>query len=240
MLNLWYYSMMLRNPYYLIGTIFVGLAALLALYAQIKVKTTYARYKEVPNERGLTGAQVARMILDANGMADMPIYEVNGELSDHFDPSKKTINLSRDVYRGNSIATIAVAAHECGHAIQYNTNYRPIFFRNAIVPFANMGNYLGWIAIMIGLALGATKIAWVGFFLIIGILLFQVVTLPVEFNASARALHILDASFLTDDEYVGAKRMLSAAALTYVAAVISTIASMLRILLVIIGSSRND
>lgn len=228
------------NSYYMIGTIFVMLAAILAIYAQTKVQTTYRRYKKIPNSKGISGAQVAREILDSEGLYDIQIFEVKGQLSDHYNPGKKTINLSSDIYHGTSIAALAVAAHECGHAIQYKERYIPISLRNAILPVANIGQYLGWVAIILGLAIGHTNIAWIGFALMCGILAFQVVTLPVEFNASSRALQILNARYLTTSEYAGAKKMLSAAALTYVAAMISTLMSMLRIFLMIIGNSRDN
>ena len=228
------------NSGYMIGTILVALAALLALYAQSQVTNTYKKYKRVPNTRGITGAQVAREILDMNGLSHISVHEVSGQLSDHYNPSKNLINLSTDIYRGTSIAALAVAAHECGHAIQYKQKYMPISLRNMILPFANVGQYLGWFAIVIGLAIGHTNIAWIGFVLMCGILLFQIVTLPVEFNASSRAMDILRARYLTSGELVGAKKMLSAATLTYVAAMISTLMSMLRIFLMLMGRSRDD
>lgn len=228
------------NSYYMIGTILVLLAAVLALWAQMKVQSTYSRYKKIPNSRGMSGAQIAREILDSEGLQDIQIYEVKGNLSDHYNPGKKTINLSSDIYNGTSIASLAVAAHECGHAIQYKDKYVPISLRNAILPIANVGQYLGWIAIILGLALRHTNIAWFGFAAMCGILAFQLVTLPVEFNASSRALSILRTRYLNEGEYAGARSMLSAAAMTYVAAMISTLMSMLRIFLVILGNSRND
>jgi len=185
------------NSYYMIGTIFVVIAAVLAIFAQTKVQSTYKRYKKIPNSRGMSGAQVAREILDSEGLNDIQIFEVKGQLSDHYNPSKKTINLSSDVYHGTSIASLAVAAHECGHAIQYKEKYIPISLRNSILPVANLGQYLGWIAIILGLAIGHTNIAWIGFALMCGILAFQIVTLPVEFNASSRALQILNTRYLT-------------------------------------------
>lgn len=228
------------DSYYMIGTVLVMLAALLAIWAQTRVQTTYRKYKKIPNRKGMTGAQVAREILDSEGLYQIQIFEVQGQLSDHYNPGKNTINLSSDIYHGTSIASLAVAAHECGHAIQYKEQYLPIKLRNGILPIANVGQFLGWIAIFIGLLLGRTNVAWIGFALLCGILAFQVVTLPVEFNASSRALHILQARYLDEGEYLGAKKMLSAAAMTYVAAMISTLMSMLRIFLVILGNSRND
>lgn len=239
-MNLFYELYMMQNPWYLLGTIFVVLAGLFMVYAQIKIKASYARYREVPNHMRMTGAMVARQILDANGMRDVSVNEVAGELSDHFNPSNMTINLSRDIYEGTSIASMAVAAHECGHAIQYHTGYAPIKFRNAIVPFANVGNYIGWIAFFMGFFLGRPKIAWFGFFLMCGLLLFQVVTLPVEIDASRRGLAILKTHYLEDDEYKGAKSVLFAAALTYVASMLQVFATMLRYALLLIGSSRDD
>jgi Predicted Zn-dependent protease len=228
------------GSYYMIGTVLVILAALLALWAQMKVQSTYSRYKKIPNSKGMTGAQIAREILDSEGLRHVEIFEVQGLLSDHYDPRNQSISLSRDIYHGTSLAALAVAAHECGHAIQYKEKYVPITMRNAILPIANIGQYLGWFAIMIGLILGRNQIAWIGFFAMCGILLFQIVTLPVEFDASGRALRILKAHYLTSDEYVGARKMLSAAAMTYVAAMISTLMSMLRIFLIILGNSRDD
>lgn len=233
----WY---LYTNPYYLIGTIFVALAAILGLYAQGKVQSSYAKYRRVQNHLGITGNQVAREILDSNGLYNVRIHRVNGQLSDHYNPSDNTVNLSDEVYNGTSIASLAIAAHECGHAIQHKEGYKAIVVRNFILPFANVGQYLGWIAIMIGLLIGHTNIAWFGFILMLGILAFQIVTLPVEFDASSRALKILQAHYLDSYEYQGAKNMLSAAALTYVAGMISTLMSMLRIFLLIVGNSRDD
>lgn len=232
----WY---LMSNPYYMIGTVFVMLAAVLSLWAQGKVQSSYAKYKRIQNHRGLTGREVARQILDNNGLSQVTINKVNGQLSDHYNPTDNTINLSSDIYDGTSIASLAVAAHECGHAIQHKEGYKAIVVRNLILPFANVGQYLGWIAIVIGLAIGHTNIAWIGFILMLGILVFQIVTLPVEFDASKRALKILNAYYLDDQEYYGAKNMLTAAALTYVAAMIATLMSMLRIFLMIAGNSRD-
>lgn len=233
-----YYGMF-SNPYYIIGMVGVLLASVLMIWAQMKVQGAYSRFKKIQNRRGLSGAQVAREILDSEGLQDIEILEVKGNLSDHYNPGKKTINLSSDIYNGTSIASLAVAAHECGHAIQYKEKYAPITMRNAILPIANVGQYLGWFAIFIGFIVNI-NIAWFGFFLMCGILAFQVVTLPVEFNASSRALRILNERYLDQGEYEGAKSMLSAAAMTYVAAMIATLMSMLRIFLMIVGSQRND
>ena len=234
-----YYYGMMGNKYYMIGTILVIVASFLAIWAQMKVQSAYKRYKNIPNSKGMTGAQLAREILDSEGLQDIQIYEVKGNLSDHYNPGKKTINLSGDIYHGTSIASLAVAAHECGHAIQYKEKYVPISFRNAILPIANIGQYLGWVAVFIGLLMGNSSVAWIGVILMSGILLFQLVTLPVEFDASSRALQILKTNYLTSNEYSGAKSMLSAAAFTYVAAMLSTILSLLRIVLIVIGNDRD-
>lgn len=224
---------------YLIGYLLVAIGAIIMIYAQIKVNSAYSRYEKIPNSRGMTGAMVAREILDRNGLHDIQINRVNGKLSDHYNPRNKTINLSQGIHDGNSIAALAVASHECGHAIQHLVGYRPLVFRNAILPLCNVGQHLGWIAVFIGLLMGNTNIAWIGVIFMSGILLFQIVTLPVEFDASSRALQILKTNYLTGDEFSGAKSMLSAAAFTYVAAVLSTVLSLLRIVLIILGNNRD-
>lgn len=228
------------NRYYMIGYLLVFIGSIIMLYAQIKVNGAYSRYKRVPNSRGITGAMVAREILDQNGLRDVQINAVSGKLSDHYNPRNKTINLSSEIHDGTSIAALAVASHECGHAIQHLVGYKPLVFRNAIIPLCNVGQTLGWLAIFIGLIMGNTEVAWIGVILMSGILLFQIITLPVEFDASSRALKILKANYLTGDEYSGAKSMLSAAAFTYVAAMLSTILSLLRIVLIVIGNDRDS
>lgn len=227
------------NSTYIIGGLLVLIGSLLMMYAQIKVNSAYKRYEKVPNSRGITGAMVAREILDQNGLGDVEINMVKGKLSDHYNPGKKTVNLSSGIYNGTSIASLAVAAHECGHAIQHLVGYKPLVFRNAILPLCNVGQYLGWIAVFVGLLMSNSNIAWIGVILMSGILLFQIVTLPVEFDASSRALQILKANYLTSDEYSGAKSMLSAAAFTYVAAMLATVLSLLRIVLIIVGNNRD-
>ena len=234
---LWWY--LYSNPYYLLGTVFVGIAMIFSLYAQTKVRNAYTKYRMVRNHLNMTGAQVAREILDANGMRDVPVQMVSGELTDHFDPRKGTVNLSADIYQGTSISSMAIAAHECGHAIQWHKNWGPIKFRDRLAPLCSVSNTLGWVAIMIGLIMGHTRIAWIGFFLMLGILLFQLVTLPVEFDASKRGLEILEGHYLYADETDQARYVLSGAALTYVAATFATIASLLRIFLLINSSNRD-
>lgn len=227
------------NSTYMMGYLLVIIGSLIMLYAQMKVNSAYSRYEKVPNSRGITGAMVAREILDRNGLNDVEINLVKGKLSDHYNPRNKTINLSSGIHNGTSIAALAVAAHECGHAIQHLVGYKPLVFRNAILPLCNVGQYLGWIAVFIGLIMSNSSIAWLGVILMSGILLFQIVTLPVEFDASSRALQILKSNYLTTDEYSGAKSMLSAAAFTYVAAMLSTVLSLLRIVLIVVGNNRD-
>lgn len=231
-----YYPM---SSTYLIGYLLVAIGSIIMIFAQIKVNSAYSKYEKIANSRGITGAMVAREILDRNGLSDVQIRCVNGRLSDHYNPGNKTVNLSQGIYDGTSIAALAVASHECGHAIQHKVGYRPLVFRNAIIPLCNVGQYLGWVAVLIGLLMGNSNIAWLGVILMGGILLFQVITLPVEFDASSRALQILKANYLTTSEYSGAKSMLSAAAFTYVAAVLSTILSLLRIVLIVLSNDRD-
>lgn len=224
---------------YLIGYLLVFIGSLIIIYAQIKVNSAYSKYDKIPNSRHITGATVAREILDRNGLQDVRINVVGGKLSDHYNPRNRTINLSRGIHDGTSIAALAVASHECGHAIQHLVGYKPLVIRNSILPFCNVGQYLGWAAVIIGLIFGNSNIAWLGVVLMSGILLFQLVTLPVEFDASSRALSVLKANYLTIDEYNGAKTMLSAAAFTYVAAMLATVLSLLRIVLIVAGNDRD-
>ena len=219
MFNYYYYT----NSYYMLGNILVLVGVALMALAQMKVSSAYNKYSKVQNSRHLTGYDVAREILDQHGLSSVQIFEVQGRLSDHYNPS---------------IASLAVAAHECGHALQHQEGYRPLTFRNAIVPVCNFSYNLGWVAIMIGLFMGRTAIAWIGVLLTSLMLLFQIVTLPVEFDASSRALSILNDRYLVQDEYFGAKKMLTAAALTYVAGMLSTLLSLLRIVLVVLGNDR--
>ncbi|MFV0395922.1 MAG: zinc metallopeptidase, partial [Coprobacillaceae bacterium] len=200
---------------------------------------SYNKYSRIHNHGNFTGFQVAQEILDSYDLRDVEINVANGRLSDHYNPNDKTVNLSKDIYHGTSIAAVAIAAHECGHAIQHKEGYQPLIFRNTILPFCNLGQNLGMIAIFIGFILGNTTLAWIGVIAMTGILLFQVATLPVEFDASSRALTILDKYYLHSEEYSGAKSMLSAAAFTYVAGMLATLLSLLRIVLSIMGRSRD-
>lgn len=220
--------------------ILVIIATILVLIAQAKVNGAYNKYKRISNRAMMSGAEVARRIISTHGL-DVHVEKVSGHLSDHYDPRQKVVRLSSEIYEGTSIAALAVAAHECGHALQHQENYGFLKLRSNLLPLANGGNYLGWIAIFIGLIANNFTIAMVGFGLLLFMLAFQVVTLPVEFDASRRALCILEADSYLDMEETGmAKQMLQAAALTYVAGVASTILNLLRVLWMILGSTSRD
>lgn len=227
------------DSYYMIGYLLVIVGAIIMALAQMKVSSAYNKYSKIENSRHLTGRDVAYEILNQHGLSDVQIYEVKGHLSDHYNPSNLTLNLSSEIYHGTSIASLAVAAHECGHALQHQEGYKPLTFRNIIVPVCNISQTIGWVAILLGLFIGKSSIAWLGVLLMSLMLLFQIVTLPVEFDASARALSILNDRYLTEDEYPGAKKMLTAAALTYVAAMLSTLLSLLRIVLMVMSRNRD-
>ena len=214
------------------------LAILFSLWAQARVKTTYARYSKA--FAGLTGQEAARMVLEMNGVTGVTIEQVAGELTDHFDPRTNVIRLSRGVYDVTSVAAVGVAAHEAGHAVQYAVGYGPIKFRAAIIPVTQIGSYLSWPLLLIGLLMGNETLAFAGVLLFAGVVLFQLVTLPVEFNASNRALEALDASgYLQEEQLDGAGKVLRAAAMTYVAALAQALAQLFR-LLMIANRTRKD
>ena len=207
-------------------------ALLLALWAQAKVKSTYARYSQVRSYRNITGAQAARTILDANGLRDVRIEHIAGNLTDHYDPRSYVVRLSDSVYTSTSIAAIGVAAHEVGHAIQHATDYAPLTLRNAIIPVTNLGSRLSIPLIIAGLLFSAQPLVQIGILAFSLMVVFQLVTLPVEFNASNRAIRTLAADgYLDRDELAGAKSVLGAAAMTYVAALITAVAQLLRLIL---------
>ena len=213
-------------------------AILFALWAQSRVKSTYAKYSK--EFAGLTGAEAARMVLEMNGVNDVTIEPVAGELTDHFDPQTNTIRLSKGVYNVTSVAAVGIAAHEAGHAVQYAVGYSPIKLRTAIIPVTNIGSTLSWPLLLIGLVLGSETLAMAGVLLFCAVVVFQLVTLPVEFNASNRALDTLSASgYLQPEQLNGAGKVLRAAAMTYVAALAQGIAQLLRLLL-IANRSRRD
>jgi hypothetical protein len=206
--------------------VIVGPPMLLSLWAAFKVKSTFHRYNQIPAASRASGAEVARELLLRNGL-DLPVEEFAGQLSDHYDPRVRKLRLSSDVYRGRSIGAIGVAAHEAGHAIQHATGYQPLLLRNAIAPIAQFGS-TAWIwVVMAGILLGSLGLLQIGIVLFVGVVAFQIVTLPVELNASARAkAMVYETGFVTDSERGGVSKVLTAAAMTYVAAVLTSIATL--------------
>lgn len=224
------------DPTYLL--IIIGM--LLSLAASAKLKSTFAVYRGRRSASGLTGAEAARRILNAAGITDVQIVPVSGSLTDHYDPRSKTVRLSEDIYGQTSLAAVGVAAHECGHAIQHHIDYAPLSIRSALVPVANFGSALSWPLFFAGLIFSIQPLLTLGIVLFSFAVLFQLVTLPVEFNASSRALHMLESTgILSRDENSGARKVLHAAALTYVAALASSILQLLR-LIILAGGRRSD
>ena len=215
------------------------IALIITIGAQIFISSTYSKYKKVNNNRGISGAEAARTILDNNGLSDIRIEPVSGYLSDHYDPRTKVVRLSRDNYYGKTISSVAVASHECGHAIQDKDNYTFMRIRSSLVPLVNFSSYAGYFAILIGCLLGFLDLIWIGIIFEVVILLFQLVTLPVEIDASSRALKkIEEYDLLTKEEKKSGRTVLTAAALTYVASVATAIIQILR--LVLIYGNRDD
>jgi Zn-dependent membrane protease YugP len=214
------------------------LALVLVVWAQFKVNGAYARYRNVSTRRGYRGVEAARMILNQNGLHDVKIeMATGGELSDHYDPQTNTVRLSKDVYYNDSIASVAISAHEVGHAIQHATNYGFIGLRNMILPYAMISSKLGWTILFLGLMFTLDSLFYIGIAMLCVIALFQLVTLPVELNASKRALALLESNgIILAEEKRDCKTMLSAAAFTYIAALISTLLQILRLL----GRRRRD
>ncbi len=211
---------------------------LLSLLASAKVKSTFAKYSSMRSARGLTGAQVAGRILDYAGIHDVTVTSVAGHLTDHYDPRSKTVALSEPVYGSTSVSALAVAAHECGHVIQHANQYAPLAVRTALVPVANFGSGASWFVIIAGLIFSIRPLVTIGIVLFSLAVLFQLVTLPVEFNASGRALTILgETGILGESEGRAARKVLTAAALTYVAAAAAAILQLLRLILLF---GRND
>lgn len=226
------------DPTYLL----VLIGAVLCIWAQMRVQSTYRKYSRVRSRSGLTGAQAAQRILQMSGIYDVRIEHVRGELTDHYDPSAKVLRLSDSVYGSDSIAAIGVAAHECGHAVQHDKGYAPLSIRTALVPAANIGSWAGIPIILLGALMGMNQILiQIGIWVFALAVLFQIVTLPVEFNASGRALAMLgDYGMLERDETSGCRKVLSAAALTYVAAAASAILQLLRLILLFGNNRRRD
>lgn len=209
-------------------------AVLLAMWAQANVKSTFAKYSKVASKRGMTGFDAARRILDANGLSYVRVASVQGDLTDHFNPSDNTVYLSDTVHSVRSVAAIGVAAHEAGHAVQHAVGYSPMKLRAAIIPITNIGSNLAMPLILLGIVLSIPEIALIGVAAFGLSTLFQLITLPVEFNASRRALEALEGT-LDNEERAQAKKVLTAAALTYVAALAVSLANLIRLLLLVRG-----
>lgn len=221
--------------------VLIILAFLISALVSAKMNATFSKYSKVRSYCGMTGAQAAQRILSSAGIYDVRIEHVSGKLTDHYDPSNKVLRLSDAVYGNTSIAAIGVAAHECGHAVQHARNYAPLSVRSAIVPVANFGSQLSWPLFLAGLIFSFRPLLTIGIVLFCAALLFQIVTLPVEFNASARALRMLDETgIMGKQEIRGTKKVLRAAAMTYVAAVIGSLLQLLRLLILSGAFRRRD
>ena len=224
--------------------ILVVIGAIICMIASARVKTTFSKYSQYRSMSGMNGAQVAQRVLAAAGIYDVSVRHVSGNLTDHYDPRTKTVNLSDPVYNSTSVAALGVAAHECGHAIQHAKNYAPLSIRSALVPIANFGSMLAWPLILIGLFINSRSSVFIidlGIILFSAAVLFQLVTLPVEFDASRRALVMLRTqNILGDDELKYTRKVLKSAALTYVASAAAAILQLLRIILLTNGRRRDD
>lgn len=218
--------------------ILLGITLIITLSAQGYINHMYQKTRKIVSSQKITGSEVARKILDENGLQNVKVEKVNGVLSDHYDPSSKTVRLSTDIYEKDSLAAVSVASHECGHAIQDKDGYFFLRFRNRIIPLVNFASKAGYIIIMISIFASLFELLWIGILLEMIILLFQVITLPVEFDASKRALkQVLELKIVEKEEHRFCKKMLRAAALTYVAGVASAILEILRLILI---ARRND
>ena len=234
--------MFIWDPRYLI---FALPALLLAFYAQMRVRSAYQRFSRKPNARGLSGYEAARILLRSINLDQMRVEKVPGNLSDHYDPRKNVLRLSSGVADGRSVASLGIVAHEIGHAMQDATNYAPLRLRSGLVPAVSIGSWLGPIVFFIGFFLsgftGSTTVAWIGLFLFAGTVVFALVTLPVEFNASRRAMDLLRTYQLADGrELKETKQVLDAAALTYVAALAQSLSTLLYYVFILTGFSRRD
>lgn len=222
------------DPTYLLAI----LGLILTMIASARVNATFAKYNKVRCMSGLTGAEAAQRVLHAAGLYQIRIEHVSGKLTDHYDPKSKVLRLSDSTYSSTSIAAVCVAAHECGHAIQDQKQYGPLVLRSTLVPMANFGSQVSWPIFLAGLFFSLKSLLWMGILLFFLAVLFQLVTLPVEFNASSRALHVLeDSGMLGSQEMPAAKKVLHAAAMTYVAALASSLLQLLRLILL---ARRND
>ena len=220
--------------------IFVIPPMLLAVWASYNVKFTYQKYSKVINRYGLTGAEAARKILDKNGLYNVRIERVAGDLTDHFDPKTNVVRLSSSVHDSTSVAAVGVAAHESGHAVQYAEGYTPMKIRGSLVGVANIGSSVGIYLAVIGIIASLPLLSYIGIGLFTAVVAFQLVTLPVEFNASRRAVTALEQGYLSDEELTGTKKVLRAAALTYVAALLSALGNLLRLIMLVNNGRRRD
>lgn len=224
--------------YYMTGIIMIPVF-IFAMLCHVSVKSNFKKYSKIANQWGMTGAQAAQRLLQLNGVTDVKIVQISGNLTDHYDPRTKQICLSQGVFNSNSIAAIGIACHEAGHACQHAEQYFPLKIRNAVIPATRIGSWIGVPLCLIGMFISSQSLAYAGLVLYSFVALFQLMTLPVEFNASKRALAtIRDNNFLNDNEFNGAKKVLTAAALTYVAALASAIATIFRLLLIISSGNR--
>ena len=232
-----YYGYYYYDPTYML----IVISALISLFTQFLVNSRFSKYSRVRSRSGMTGAQAAERILQLQGIYDVAIQRVSGKLTDHYDPRNKTLNLSDAVYASTSVAAVGVAAHECGHAIQHARGYAPLSFRSALVPVANIGSQLSWLFIILGIFFGGSHtLIMIGILMFSAAVLFQLVTLPVEFNASGRALKLLsETGILQKDEVSDTRKVLSAAALTYVAAAATAVLQLLRLLRLFGGNDRD-
>ncbi len=216
--------------------ILIIIGAVISMIASARVKSTYQKYSKVRSMSGLTGAQAAEKIIRAEGLQGVTVRKTSGHLSDHYDPRSKTVNLSESVYGSTSVAAIGIAAHECGHAVQHHKKYAALSLRAAILPVANLGSQLSWPLVFFGIIIGQTSLINLGIILFTAVIVFQLVTLPVEFNASSRALQLVEnIGILGSNEVKTTKKVLDAAALTYVAAVAASLLQLLRLLLIARG-----
>ena len=230
---------MILDPRYML---FMAPAFILMLLVQWYVQSAYKKWSQVPARSRLSGAQAAQRLIQAGGLYDVQVEGIGGRLTDHYDPRTKVLRLSEGVYRGGSVASLAIAAHELGHALQDHEGYFPLRLRSALVPAVNIGSYLGWILIMIGLVINYTGLAWLGVLVFSGGALFALATLPVELDASARARRLLyDSGLISgDDEMSGVNRVLNAAALTYVAALVTAVLQLLYWVSLVLGMGRRN
>ncbi|WP_449620232.1 zinc metallopeptidase [Robertmurraya sp. Marseille-Q9965] len=221
--------------------IYFALIVLIPVWAQVKVKSAYAKYSRVASSSHMRGAEVARRILDSNGLYNVDVVETRGRLTDHYDPRSKTVRLSSENYHGHSVAAAAIAAHEVGHAIQDQQDYAALRIRHALVPVANIGSNFSWVLIMIGIFAQLSGLLLLGIIFMAAAVLFQLVTLPVEFNASNRAMdQVVSLGIIRNEEERETKKVLNAAALTYVAAAAVAVLELVRLVLIYTGMQRDD